>query len=533
MPDKHQNLLLCLFGRLGQNSKPRSSRRRMRKLMGSPLLFIVLSFLYPAVYLLELNSHIYTTDQIIVTLIFVFLMSVITASVGGIFVSYLVKVSLLVAKKIGLKTDLISVSSKLYRALLGGFGTFILLVLLHSAIRELIPVLRSASWAVLYLLVSLGLSILTFRHQINLFNFILCVLIAVNCALGIVHSFRSESLNFDAPKKQLNVVFKQKPNVYLMILESYASLDIRKEIYDIDNGPFIRELNEKNYDIYKIYSCYGDTLSSVASIFLMDHHYYKLSRGLADGGGYRKIIGGVRDNRVINILLNNGYRIDYNKFPSSLFHPSSVVNTQEIQPLLQPIEVFGGLFIFSKRILNYSLWTTKFFQSLLWLPEKIRGKLPKPVENDKTENDERPVFTVSYAGATHTAASFFDYPPEIGGLPGAHQMPLWKLNRADNYWISNYKNNVAKSDAALIESIAILPAKTTAAAVATLKAVVIWSLKPCNLPVKPETSASPAFRDFLRLSTSAKIESLSVRDPCATMSPLLQNLAKCILPFRN
>jgi hypothetical protein len=48
-----------------------------------------------------------------------------------------------------------------------------------------------------------------------------------------------------------------------------------------------------------------------------------------------------------------------------------------------------------------------------------------------------------------------------------------------------------KSDAALIESTAILPAKRTAAAVATLKAVEILSLNPCSFPVKLETSDSP------------------------------------------
>lgn len=433
--------------------------QRMKKIVGSPLLFIVLSFLYPASYLLEINSHIYTTDQIIITLIFVLLVAVITALAGGISVSYFVKVTLLVAKKLGLKTDINSVSSKLYRALLCGFGTIILLVLLHSATRGLIPALHNVLWGVPYLLVSLGISILTYRFQPKLFNYILCVLIVTNGALGVLHGFRGESLNLDTQKMQRAVVFKQKPNGYMVILESYASLDIRKEIYGIDNAPLTRELNEKNYDMYKSYANYGFSLASVASIFLMDHHYYKPSRGIDDGGGYRKIIGGMVDNRVINIFLNNGYRIDYSKFPSGLYYSSAVVNEQEIQPLLRPIEVFSGLFVFSNVILNYSLWTAEFFQSLLWLPEKITGKLPKPVENGKIENDGRPVFSVIYAGTTHTHNFFYEYPPEIRGLPGAPQMPLWKLNHVNNYWITTYKNRVAKSDAALIELVSDLAGK--------------------------------------------------------------------------
>jgi hypothetical protein len=440
----------------------------MKKIMGSPLLFIVLSFLYPAFYLLGINSHIYTTDQIIITLIFVLTVSIITALAGGISVSYFVKVTLLVAKKFGLKMDIISVSSKLYRALLCGFGTIILLVLLHSATRGLIPVLRIASWAVLYLLVSLGISVLTYRFELKLFNFILCVLIATNCALGVVHGFRGGSLKLDTQKMHQEVVFMQKPNVYLVILESYASLDIRKEIYGIDNVPLTRELTEKKYDIYKSYANYVLTIASVASVFLMNHHYEKTSRGIDDGSGYRKFIGGGVFNPVLNIFLRNGYRIDYGTLDSGFYHPSPALSALEIQPLLQPIEVLGGLFLFAKRILGLDIWGSELFRSLLRLPEKITGKLAT-VENEKSENDGRPVFSATYTGvANHIPPSLSDYPPEISGLPGAEQLPHWKLRHVNNYWVTTYKNRVAKSDAALIELVRGLDEKDPGAIVILL-----------------------------------------------------------------
>jgi len=440
----------------------------MEKIIGSPRLFIVLSFIYPASYLLEINSHVYTTNQIIVTLIFVLLVSVITALAGGICVSYASKVILLVAKKCGLKTDILLVSPKLYRALLGGGGTIMLLVLMHSATRGLVPAFHNAVWVVPYLMVSFGVSILTYRFPLKLFNLILCGLIVTNGAFGVLHGFRSESFNLDTEKIQPGVVFKQKPNVYMVFLESYASLDIRKEIYGIDNAPLTRELNEKNYDIYKRYACYGETLSVIASTFLMDHHYYKLSEGLADGGGYRKIIGGVVGNRVINIFLNNGYRIDYSKFPSTLYHPSSVVNAPELQPLLQPIEVFSGLFAVYWKILGNSLWSSEIVQSFFWLSEQITEKLSRSVESGKAENVGMPAFTVIYAGAGHANFSFFQYPPEISGLPDASQMPFWKLNRVNNYWITKYKNMVDKSDAVLIELVRGLAEKDPEAIVILL-----------------------------------------------------------------
>lgn len=74
----------CLLGNIGQNLKRLLSYQLMKKFMSFPLLFIVLSFIYPASLLLRINSHIYTTDQIIVTLICVLLMSIITALAAGL-----------------------------------------------------------------------------------------------------------------------------------------------------------------------------------------------------------------------------------------------------------------------------------------------------------------------------------------------------------------------------------------------------------------------------------------------------------------
>lgn len=426
-----------------------STYQRMKKIMGYPMLFIVFSFLYPASYLLEINSHVYTSDQIIATLIFVLLVSVITALAVGICVRYFVKVTLLDAQKLGLKTDIDSISSRLYRALLCGFGTIILLVLLLITIQTLIA--DNVLFVGLCILLTLGVPVLTYRFNvIRYFNLSLCALIVFNCALGVYHGFMGESLKRDKQKMEQEVVFKQKPNVYLVILESSASLDIRKEIYGIDNAPLTRELEDKNYNIYKSYACYNSTLPSLASIFLMDHHYYKHSRGLADGGGYRKIIGGVVNNHVMNIFLNNGYRIDYSKFPSSLYQPSPAVST-EIQPLLQPIEVFYGLFAISHKFLNHPLWSSAFFQSLIRFPEKITGKSLKSAEKRKIENDGRPVFSLIYQGGVPHSNSFFsEYPPEIRDLPGAHQLSIWQLNRVNNNWISTYKNSVAKTDQAVI-----------------------------------------------------------------------------------
>jgi hypothetical protein len=441
------------------NTMRLSSHQRMKKIWDSPLLFIMFSFLYPFSYLLEINSHIYTIGQIVFTLIFVLLVSFVTALAGGMCIKYFVKGILLVVHKFCVKKDIISVSSKLYRGLLGGVGTIILLVLLHSATLGLIPELRITSWAVLYLLVSLCISILTYRFGLKFFNFTLCVLISINSILLGLHSLRGESLKIDTQEIQQKVVFKQKPNVYLVIIESCTSLDIRNKIYGIDNAPLTRELIKNNFDIYKSYANYAFTLPSVAAVFLMDHHYEKTARGVDEGSGYRKFLGSGVYNPVLNTFLNNGYRIDYSKFDSGFYHPSAAISSLEIQPLLQPLEVLGGFFLFTNRILRLDIWGSESFQSLLYLPEKITGKLAA-IENKKSENDGRPVFSVIYTGAAnHIPSSLSDYPQEIQSLRGVGKMPSWKLCHINNYWITTYKKRIAISDAALIDLIHSLTEK--------------------------------------------------------------------------
>lgn len=450
MPDKNKKEHYRLLNHIVQASKKHLTAQILKTIIGSPLLFIMLSFIYPAVYLIEINSHIYTLDQIVVTLIFIFLVSLIATLIAGVSAHHFVTIILPVAKYFGLKENLSTVSSKLYRALLGSLGTLILLVLLHSANRELIPIIHNVLWALPYLMVSSAIGILTYRYQLRLFNFILSVLIVTNGAWGILHGFTGDSINLDTRVMEQNIVFKQKPNVYMVILESYASLDIRKQIYGINNESLTRELNRENYVTYKTYANYGKSLASVASVFMMRHHYYRPSRGIADGA-YRDIIGGGNNNPVINIFLNNGYRVDYNKFDPYFYHPSSSVDTQQVQPLLQPIEVFTGLLKFSKKLLKYFSLPKEFFQSVVWLPEIILERPIKMVANATTKNKGKPVFSLLYDGATHSHNYFFQYPREIRSVPGARRMPLWKLNEINNYWITTYKNIIAQSDAALIE----------------------------------------------------------------------------------
>jgi hypothetical protein len=185
---------------------------------------------------------------------------------------------------------------------------------------------------------------------------------------------------------------------------------------------------------------------------MMQHHYFKPSRGIADGA-YRNIIGGEINNPVIKIFLNNGYLIDYSGFHPYFYQPSPNVHTQQVRPLLQPVEVFDRLIAFLNVVIKrFSLDTTPF-KALLWLPERIFGMPVETVGSASIQNSGKPVFYVSYAGATHTPISLLQYPDKIRKLPGANKMPLWQLNHINNYWINTYKSVIVQSDKDLIDLI--------------------------------------------------------------------------------
>ena len=421
------------FCRKPQNPRRVLTKQLLRKIIGSPLFFIVLSIIYPTVYLLELNSHIYTKDQIFVTFIFVLLLSFAAAITSGVIAFLFTKTILQMAAKLGIRKVDVSLSARLRRAILVGSGTMLLLVFLHTATAGLAPAIRNSIWTVIYIFLSIGMGVLMYRFDLFTFNIILCILMSVNCMAGVVHSIQDKPLTLVHHGMLRNVIFKQRPNVYLVILESFTSLDARNEIYGIDNSVLVQELIDKKYDLHKTFSNYGATLPSMSSILLMDHHYYQTARGVEDGRGYRDLIGGVIYNPVFDVFTSNGYRIDLSNFPAGFYHPSHYTGEVNKHQLLQPLEVLGGFFYFANKLMGFNISESKVYQTVINLPDKIKGQALS--EKPKVaQNDNRPVFHLVY--------------PEIGAhIP---QVTNWQQLQANNYWLNAYKSSMVKADSALI-----------------------------------------------------------------------------------
>jgi hypothetical protein len=427
----------------------------MKKIINSPLLFIVLAFLFPTVFLLSKNNYIYSSSQILSTLVFMFLIAV--------FVSFSIWLLSKIISKLLLYILLRRISpnyapvviqrmSKIQRAIMVAFGIIGFLLLSFGIIREMI--MDKFLFISLFITITLFFVVVGYFSKLLIINLTLICLILFNGIFGLLNTFQKTTTSVSASTTSLNknIVLKQKPNIYLVILESYNSLAIRKNVYDIDNKPLIEALGKYGFEIYENnYSNYNFTLASVSSIFMMDHHYYCYNQGTSDGSMYRKIIGGLIQNPVLQILSSNGYNLDYSQFSSGLYDAAPFLDNVKPQHRLQPIELFNNFFYTFVKIFKLNIWCPNIFSKLFQFTDYNIYTLHDKFE--KTNFYIKPTFTLIYTGATHTPHSYFELPVSIQNIKKSTTLPLWRLYSENNYWKTAYHDFVIKSDSNLIQRI--------------------------------------------------------------------------------
>ncbi|MCL2075679.1 MAG: hypothetical protein FWH15_04430 [Betaproteobacteria bacterium] len=109
-----------------------------------------------------------------------------------------------------------------------------------------------------------------------------------------------------------HIILKNRPNIYLFLLESYHDLETMQTVYGIDTEPLQSFALSRDFFIYgNTYSNSYWTLLSMAEMFEM-RLAYSMSIGNDDiMPRGRRLIGGSSDNQVYRILKENGYRTTY------------------------------------------------------------------------------------------------------------------------------------------------------------------------------------------------------------------------------
>jgi hypothetical protein len=129
-----------------------------------------------------------------------------------------------------------------------------------------------------------------------------------------LYSFTSAALRerviFDESE---HIVLKERPNIYLFLLESYHDLKSMREIYGIDTEPLQSFVSSHGFIIYEnAYSCRASTLASMIDIFSMGSGRAQTIEEDSDIDPFgRNLIGGGSGNQVYRILKENNYYTTY------------------------------------------------------------------------------------------------------------------------------------------------------------------------------------------------------------------------------
>jgi len=237
-------------------------------------------------------------------------------------------------------------------------------------------------------------------------------------------------------QRDASIKFKSTPNIYLIHLESYQSPTAMEKLYDFDNKEFINELSKNDFFVARNnFSNYYDTLTSVGAMFLQQHHYYKVSKGIFDSIGIRDMIGGRTYNPTLAILKNNGYKInfihshvytfmgnDYLDYyhPSNSLHDSLLILQSSIIDAAR--KSLFKINTLSKRKMNIS--EGELVEKILW--DKLE---------ESNATDQPSFYYINHWGAIHT-------PPN-----GAY---TWKDNREER-WMNYYTETVKSVNSDLLK----------------------------------------------------------------------------------
>jgi hypothetical protein len=108
-----------------------------------------------------------------------------------------------------------------------------------------------------------------------------------------------------------HVIFKKKPNVYLIQPDGYANIsELKGKNYNIENTEFESFLEDESFKYYYNFrSNYASTLSSNSATFTMKHHHYNKGTSFSEAVNARNVL--ISKNAVLDIFKNNNYRTHF------------------------------------------------------------------------------------------------------------------------------------------------------------------------------------------------------------------------------
>ncbi len=255
-----------------------------RQALSSGTASIFLSCIYPVLFLYSQNTNVYPLQSIGTALLFMVVLAGVTA----------------------LLLHLLSKIIRKSRFVFGAVSALFLLSFLYFSIRPVFPSTLSVLllYCVLILIIA-GLCAKFKYYHLNAFLAILCTISCVTIGSNlVVNSMQT----IDTSKDKKEITLTHKPDIFIILAESYNSFREQKNEYGIKDSELEKYLQQHNFEIDDVFSNYDHTTASSFAIFYMKHHYNQYLEGLHDLSAQgRGLLNGNTSNAALTILKNNNY----------------------------------------------------------------------------------------------------------------------------------------------------------------------------------------------------------------------------------
>ena len=240
------------------------------------ILYSFLFALYPILALLASNISQIEISNVFRPIAFVLLINILLLFISKVFLKNWDKASLLTSLIIGLIFTYGHIYLAIEQKSLGG-----IIVGRH---RFLIPI-----WILLFiigliLIIRLKSDAKKLRSPLNAISTVLLIMPLITMASHFYSQFKYHQLDSQNTIISQNLNPQSLPDVYYIVLDSYARQDVLEILYEFDNNPFLEDLEDLGFFIAReSTSNYPNTALSVSSALNMD--YIQNFEGFPFGNG--------------------------------------------------------------------------------------------------------------------------------------------------------------------------------------------------------------------------------------------------------
>jgi len=189
------------------------------------------------------------------------------------------------------------------------FVLLIFLTALFTSVAIYLTLKKKILLGILVIVILLSLKLYDHYKKIIVIMAIMALLPLFKCIIHISEDIRPSY--WTKPTDDImNVVFRQKPNVYMIQPDGYVSREVLEQLPYNYKTDFYDWLSNNDFKVYKNFrSNYPASLTSNASMFAMKHHYFDdIMFPAIEMPNARETI---MNNNVVSIFKNNGYDTFY------------------------------------------------------------------------------------------------------------------------------------------------------------------------------------------------------------------------------